>query len=128
MLDIHLNPDIDLASRRRTSIKSTVDWILNSVSLEKVNIVDLGCGPELYDELMAERGHKVTGIDLSKNSIEYARKESIKKNLGIEYVNQNYLELCEENKYDLTVMIFLLTLVSYYQWQEKHSCRTFVGL
>ncbi|MHC1756188.1 MAG: class I SAM-dependent methyltransferase [Methanosarcina sp.] len=106
MLDIHLNPDIDLASRRRVSIESTVDWILNSVNLEKMNILDLGCGPGLYAELMTEKGHKVTGIDFSKNSIEYARNEAIKKNLDIEYVNQNYLELCEENKYDLVMMVF----------------------
>lgn len=111
LLDVHLNPDIDLASRRRASIESTVDWILNSANLEKMNILDLGCGPGLYAELMAERGYKVTGVDFSKNSIEYARNEAIKKNLDIEYVNQNYLELCEENKYDL-VMMFLLTLAS----------------
>jgi len=106
LLDVHLNPDIDLASRRRASIESTVDWILNSVNLEKMNILDLGCGPGLYAELMAKRGHKVTGVDFSKNSIEYARSEALKKNLDIEYVNQNYLELCEENKYDLVMMLF----------------------
>jgi len=101
-----LNPDIDLASRRKASIESTVDWILNSVNQEKMNILDLGCGPGLYAEVMAKRGHKVTGVDFSKNSIEYARNEAIKKNLDIEYINQNYLELCEENKYDLAMMIF----------------------
>lgn len=106
LLDIHLNPDIDLASRRRSSIESTVDWILNSVNMEKMNILDLGCGPGLYAEIMSERGHKVTGVDFSRNSIEYARKEALKKNLDIEYVNQNYLELCEENKYDLVMMVF----------------------
>jgi len=106
LLDVHLNPDIDLASRRRASIESTVDWILNSANMEKMSILDLGCGPGLYAELMAERGHKVTGVDFSKNSIEYARNEAIKKNLDIEYVNRNYLELCEENKYDLVMMVF----------------------
>ena len=116
LLNIHLNPDIDLASRRKASIESTVDWILNSVNQEKMNILDLGCGPGLYAEVMAKRGHKVTGVDFSKNSIEYARNEAIKKNLDIEYINQNYLELCEENKYDLAMMIFtdfgVLTLVA----------------
>jgi len=60
----------------------------------------------LYAELMAERGHKVTGVDFSKNSIEYARSEATKKNLDIEYINLNYLELLEENKYDLVMMVF----------------------
>ncbi|MCQ1536777.1 class I SAM-dependent methyltransferase [Methanosarcina sp. KYL-1] len=106
LLDIHLNPDIDLASRRRSSIESTADWILNSVNMEKMNILDLGCGPGLYAEIMAKRGHKVIGVDFSRNSIEYARNEALKKNLDIEYVNRNYLELREENKYDLVMMVF----------------------
>ena len=106
LLNIHLNPDIDLASRRRSSIESSIDWILDSVNKEKMNILDLGCGPGLYCEIMAERGHKVTSVDFSRNSIEYARKETMKKCLDIEYVNQNYLELCEENKYDLVMMVF----------------------
>jgi 2-polyprenyl-3-methyl-5-hydroxy-6-metoxy-1,4-benzoquinol methylase len=74
--------------------------------MEKMSILDLGCGPGLYTEIMAERGHKVTGIDFSKNSIDYARNEAIRKNLDIKYVNQSYLDLCEENMYDLIMMIF----------------------
>ncbi len=106
LLDIHLSSDIDLASRRKASIESTVEWILNSVNLENMKILDLGYGPGLYAEIMAKRGHKVTGVDFSRNSIEYARNEATKKNLDIEYVNRNYLELHEENKYDLAMMIF----------------------
>jgi 2-polyprenyl-3-methyl-5-hydroxy-6-metoxy-1,4-benzoquinol methylase len=106
LLNIHLDPDIDLASRRKSSIESTVDWILNSVNRKRMMILDLGCGPGLYCELMAERGHNVTGVDISKNSIEYARKESKSQGLDIRYVNQNYLELNEENKYDLVMMVF----------------------
>ncbi len=45
LLNIHLNPDIDLASRRKSSIESTVDWILNSVKKKQMTILDLGCGP-----------------------------------------------------------------------------------
>jgi SAM-dependent methyltransferase len=106
LLNIHLDPDIDLASRRKSSIESTVDWFLNSVNRKRMMILDLGCGPGLYCELMAERGHNVTGVDISKNSIEYARKESKSQGLDIRYVNQNYLELNEENKYDLVMMVF----------------------
>jgi ubiquinone/menaquinone biosynthesis C-methylase UbiE len=106
LLYIHLNPDIDLASRRRSSIERTVDWILKQVNIEKMSILDLGCGHGLYAEPMAERGHHVTSLDFSKNSIEYARKEAIEKNLNIKYVNKNYLELCDENKFDLIMMIY----------------------
>ncbi|SFM31026.1 class I SAM-dependent methyltransferase [Methanolobus profundi] len=106
LLNIHLDPDVDLASRKRSSIDITVDWILDPVNKEKMTILDLGCGPGLYCEMMAERGHQVTGVDFSKNSIEYARKEATKKGLDIEYVNQNYLELNEEERYDLVMMVF----------------------
>lgn len=106
LLNIHLNPDIDLASRRRSSIESTVDWILDSMNRDKMNILDLGCGPGLYCEMMAERRHRVTGVDFSKNSIIYARKEATRKGLDIGYVNQNYLEFNEENKYDLVMIVF----------------------
>ncbi|TQD24366.1 class I SAM-dependent methyltransferase [Methanolobus vulcani] len=106
LLNIHLNPDIDLASRRRSSIESTIDWILNSVNKEKMTVLDLGCGPGLYCELIAERGHSVTGVDFSKNSIEYARKQARNKCLDIKYVNLNYFKLNEDNKYDLVMMVF----------------------
>ncbi|WMW25174.1 class I SAM-dependent methyltransferase [Methanolobus sediminis] len=106
MLNIHLNPDIDLASRRKSSIESTVEWILNSVNRKKMTILDLGCCPGLYCALMAKRGHIVTGVDISKNSIEYARKEAKRQGLDIRYVNQNYLKLNEKNKYDLIIMVF----------------------
>ncbi|MEZ5335225.1 MAG: class I SAM-dependent methyltransferase [Methanolobus sp.] len=106
LLNIHLNPDIDLASRRSSSIESTVDWILNLQNKENMTILDLGCGPGLHCELIAKRGHNVTGVDFSKNSIEYARKQARNKGLDIEYVNLNYLELDEDNKYDLVMMVF----------------------
>ena len=46
------------------------------------------------------------GIDLSTNSINYAKKEAQKRNLDIEYVNENYLEYESDEKFDLVTMIF----------------------
>jgi 2-polyprenyl-3-methyl-5-hydroxy-6-metoxy-1,4-benzoquinol methylase len=70
LLNIHLNPDIDLASRRYTTIEKTAEWILNTQKdKEKLNILDLGCGPGLYAEIFASKGHAVKGIDNSSNSI-----------------------------------------------------------
>ena len=47
LLDIHLNPDLDLGRRKRTSINKTVDWILERQNKERLEILDLGCGPGL---------------------------------------------------------------------------------
>ncbi len=108
ILDIHLNPDIDLGSRKKSSIKKTVSWILDTqTENRKLNILDLGCGPGLYTELLAERGHRVTGVDISKNSIDYARKSAKNKGLDIEYINASYLDISlDEGKYDLILLIY----------------------
>lgn len=106
LLKIHLSQDIELASRKASTIASTVEWILDKVPGDKLNILDLGCGPGLYTEKLALRGHKVSGMDFSQNAIAYAKSSAAKKKLDIAYLQQNYLELKEENKYDLVLMIF----------------------
>jgi 2-polyprenyl-3-methyl-5-hydroxy-6-metoxy-1,4-benzoquinol methylase len=65
-----------------------------------------GCGPGLYCEMLAEAGHDVTGVDLSKRSIDYAKKSATEKGLDIEYINKNYLDLDLSEKFDLVMMIF----------------------
>ncbi len=108
LLHVHLNADIDLASRKKSTIEKTAEWILETQKEKgKLNILDLGCGPGLYTEIFAGKGHKVTGVDISKHSIEYAKKSSEEKNLDITYLNASYLEVgLDEEKYDLVVLIF----------------------
>ena len=108
LLNIHLNPDIDLASRKLSTINKTANWILSTQKENrKLNILDLGCGPGLYSEIFAKKGHNVTGIDISKHSIEYAKKSAIDQKLNISYQNANYLNIdLEADKYDLVVLIY----------------------
>ena len=107
LLQIHLNPDMDLASRKYSSIQSTAEWVLSKASKKGMNILDLGCGPGLYSEIFAREGHRVTGVDFSKTSIDYAKQESDRKRLNINYLNQNYLELdVPGNHFDLVTLIY----------------------
>lgn len=107
LLQVHLNSDLDLGSRKAGTIDSTVKWILNHTKQKQLIILDLGCGPGLYSEKLTEKGHKVTGVDFSSNSIEYAKKEAKKKKLDIIYLKENYLDLnLEENSFDLVILIF----------------------
>ncbi|MCI5146258.1 MAG: class I SAM-dependent methyltransferase, partial [Candidatus Electrothrix sp. AR3] len=106
LLQTHLSQDTDLASRKETTISSTIDWIETKIPGDRLEILDLGCGPGLYAEQLAERGHLVTGMDFSVRSINYARASAQKKKLNISYLHQDYLQLAEENKYDLICMIF----------------------
>lgn len=108
LLKIHLDPDLDLGSRKMSTVRLTADWILETQAPKKnLKILDLGCGPGLYTEIFTKQGHQVTGVDISTMSIEYAKLSAEKKKLDIAYINANYLELeLEAEQFDLIVMIY----------------------
>ena len=106
MLTYHLNEDVDLASRNKLFIEKSTDWIISHFSVgEQTKICDFGCGPGLYTTSFARAGAKVTGVDFSNNSIEYAKTNAKKEGLNINYVLQNYLEYEPEDQYDIITMI-----------------------
>src|SRR4030042_2150199 len=107
LLKLHINPDNDLASRSRSKIENIIKWILDKVKKPEMKVLDLGCGPGLYTELLAQKGHSVTGIDFSENSIQYAKKHAKDKKLDIEYLNKNYLKLNFDSQFDLVILIYL---------------------
>ena len=107
MLDTHLNPDIDAASRRPEIIDRSVTWLIEKLGLKSGDsILDLGCGPGLYASRFAQAGFHVTGVDYSQCSIEYASKYAKENSLEIMYRYQNYLELEDENRYDAACLIY----------------------
>jgi SAM-dependent methyltransferase len=106
MLQYHLNESIDVSSRNKNFIEKSMKWIVEHFEInEKSDIADFGCGPGLYATRLAEKGAKVTGIDFSKNSIEYAKNVAAEKVLDIKYLNQNYLDFETDDRFDLIIMI-----------------------
>ena len=105
MLKAHLNQESDAASRKISTIKESATWIDKNIK-EKSKILDLGCGPGLYATELAKKGHSVIGVDLSTNSINYAKKVNEKNKYDIEYINKNYLFLDYENKFDVVLLIY----------------------
>lgn len=106
MLAHHLNTGIDVASRRGEFIERSVAWISSQFDITPATkIADFGCGPGLYANRLATRGAKVTGIDFSKTSIEYAQRVAKEEHASIHYVHQNYLDFETEDRFDLIMMI-----------------------
>jgi len=106
MLALHLNEDLDIASRNAAFIDRTVEWIVSRFNVGSgTKIADFGCGPGLYAAKLAQRQAVVTGIDFSKRSIQYAREFATKKGLSIRYVNQDYLEFETDDRFQLILMI-----------------------
>ncbi len=106
MLTYHLQEDVDISSRNIEFINRSVQWIVSNFQVkEGTQVADFGCGPGLYSNRFARFGAEVTGIDFSKNSIQYAREVAVKENLSVDYVNENYLEFETDRKFDLVIMI-----------------------
>jgi len=106
MLTYHLNTNIDVSSRRGAFIDRSVEWIKSHFIVGTgTRIADFGCGPGLYANRLAKLGARVTGIDFSVRSIEYARDEAEQSELSIEYINQNYLDFQTEDRFDVILMI-----------------------
>lgn len=107
MLDAHLDPTTDAASRRPETIDRTVDWLIDQLDVRPgARLLDLGCGPGLYCQRFARRGLTVTGLDLSAGSLAYARDVARKDGLAIEYVEANYLTLDVDESFEAVVMIY----------------------
>lgn len=107
LLEAHLNPDTDGASRNLSFLDKSADWIAQNISPKQyVNLLDLGCGPGLYAERFKKAGYKVTGIDFSKRSITYAKEQTQINKSDITYFNQNYLTIDYNNEFDVITLIY----------------------
>ena len=104
MLREHLSQAHDMASRREALIDQHVAWIEGQVlGGRQASILDLGCGPGLYANRLATLGHRVTGIDFSPASIEYAQAHS---QPGARYVEGDVRAVDFGSGYDLAMMLF----------------------
>lgn len=106
MLSFHLNEAVDVSSRNAEFIRQSVEWLVSEFEIGGgTKIADFGCGPGLYSTSLAKRGARVTGIDFSNRSIEYAMEVAVREHLEINYVVRNYLEFETEDRFDLVLMI-----------------------
>jgi SAM-dependent methyltransferase len=104
MLEAHLNPTHDAASRRPETIDKEIKNLISSGIIKKGDrVLDLGCGPGLYASRLAAKGAKVTGVDISKRSLDYARKYAKENGLEIEYRLLNFFDLDYSGEFDVVL-------------------------
>jgi 2-polyprenyl-3-methyl-5-hydroxy-6-metoxy-1,4-benzoquinol methylase len=106
MLSFHLNENIDVSSRNAAFIDKSVDWIASHFNVRTgTKIADFGCGPGLYATRLAHKHAKVTGIDFSTRSIQFAQEKAAKDKLSVNYINSDYLKFETAERFDLIIMI-----------------------
>ncbi len=69
--------------------------------LEKINILDIGCGGGLLSEPMTRLGAVVTGIDASNKNINIAKLHAKKNKLNINYLHSSPENLKIKKKFDV---------------------------
>ncbi len=71
--------------------------------LERVQILDIGCGGGLLSEPMTRLGAEVVGIDASEKNIKVAKLHAKKSNLNIEYLCASPETLDTKKKFDVVL-------------------------
>ena len=89
-------------------IKYIKENIINSFKLkskkkplDKINILDIGCGGGLLSEPMTRLGANVTGIDASRKNINIAKLHAKKNKLKINYLCSSPEKLKIQKKFDV---------------------------
>ncbi|MFL2543072.1 MAG: bifunctional 2-polyprenyl-6-hydroxyphenol methylase/3-demethylubiquinol 3-O-methyltransferase UbiG [Alphaproteobacteria bacterium] len=86
--------------------------VLNEKHLDKMKILDLGCGGGLISEELSKLGANVTGIDFIKDNINIARIHAQKNNLNINYKTLDFENEKISSKFDVIVIFEVLEHLS----------------
>lgn len=69
-----------------------VQWIQQYMK-PNAAIIDVGCGTGEISLRLAEKGHKVTGIDLSEEMLAFAQQKAQAKKQSIQFLHQDMREV-----------------------------------
>ncbi|GAB1072516.1 MAG: hypothetical protein SAqTSA_26170 [Shewanella algae] len=105
MLENHLSQEHDWASRKLAVIERQVDWLCSQLA-PGAKVLDLGCGPGFYTQLLAKRGFCCTGVDFSPASITYAQQQAQTAGLDIDYQLLDVRSYRPTKKFDFIMMTF----------------------
>lgn len=107
ILNAHLDPSTDDASRKPETIERSATWISEQVGGGAgMRLIDLGCGPGLYCAELSNLGFEVTGVDFSKHSIAHARKAAEKRGQQIDYRLTDYVHTDLPTGFDVVTLIY----------------------
>lgn len=93
--------------RHKIEFDITKRFLDEFIKGESLQIFDIGGGPGRYAMHLAEKGHKVTLLDLSKKNIEVAKRKSFERGITlVDYIHGNALELDKfKQQYDVILLM-----------------------
>jgi 2-polyprenyl-3-methyl-5-hydroxy-6-metoxy-1,4-benzoquinol methylase len=107
MLELHLDPNVNSASKTKATIAAEAGFIIGETGMGAGKaVLDMGCGPGLYAAEFAKTGARVTGMDISARSIEYAKTHAGTQYAHTSFLQMDYLRMAYQAAFDIAVMIF----------------------
>ncbi|PEQ96133.1 methyltransferase type 11 [Bacillus sp. AFS006103] len=85
--------------RHKIEFDITKKYLDEYLQGDHLEVFDIGGGPGRYSLYLAEKGHKVSLLDLSKQNIVVAKEKSLERGITLEsYIHGNALELENFNR------------------------------
>ena len=84
-------------------------------------VLDCGCGEGRFARMLAERGAKVTGLDLSSRMIVHARAAEAEQPLGIEYVAASMVEMPMFGEATFDAVVAYLSILDVLEFEKAYA-------
>ena len=91
----------------KKQLQRDVDFLIDALNLKKKDkILDLACGHGRHTIELKKRGFDIDGLDFSDYLLKVAQKNSIQKNLQLNFYKQNIHNIKLKTKYDKVFLFF----------------------
>ncbi|MEO0091768.1 MAG: class I SAM-dependent methyltransferase [candidate division WOR-3 bacterium] len=95
----------DILTEERTKIE--VNFLIRELKLKKdMKILDLACGYGRHSNRLAKLGYNVTGVDITKEFLDIAKKEAKLRKLKVKYIQQDMRQIRFYNEFDRIMLLF----------------------
>jgi SAM-dependent methyltransferase len=103
-----------------------VAFIVDALGLEDgASVLDLCCGHGRHAVRLAQRGYRMTGLDLSAYHIRLARKAAREAGVAVEWIQADMRDVPGRNRFDAIVNLF--TAFGYFD-EEDEDLRVLQGI
>ena len=119
--------EIDEEHRLQSTLARKVEFIstietIKSYYIEKMKILDLGCGTGIYSLHLAEMGAEVVSVDLVPKHIERLRQLAHKKNISLKSLVGNASDLKRFDNEYFDMILCLGPLYHIVEAKERSQC------
>jgi len=105
---------LDYLALERKSTDDEVAFLIDKLELTKgTRVLDLACGRGRISIPLARHGCRVTGVDLSPNSLELARRDAAAGGVMLELIESDMRKIDFDPEFDVVINLF--TSFGYFQ-------------